>query len=64
MNIIDGKDIIELHNYLSMVWDRYGCADKDQVTEIIIDELKHADKYKYEQHLKIYIKRRCQNELR
>lgn len=52
----------EFHNYLSMVWYGYGCADKDKVTEIIQEELNHADDYKDEDHLKWAVKRRCQAE--
>lgn len=52
----------EFHNYLSMVWYGYSCADKDQVTKIIKEELAHASDYKDENHLKWAIKRRCQAE--
>jgi len=52
----------EFHRYLSMVWYGYGCADKDKVTQIIQEELKHADEYKDLDHLKWAVKRRCQAE--
>lgn len=54
--------VSEFHNYLSMVWYGYGCADKDQITQIIKDELEHASEYKDEAHLKRAVKRRCQSE--
>ena len=52
----------EFHNYLSMVWYGYGCADKDKVTLIINEELERADEYKDLDHLKLAVKRRCQAE--
>lgn len=52
----------EFHNYLSMVWYGYGCADKDKITRIIQEELNHAEDYKDEDHLKWAVKRRCQAE--
>lgn len=54
--------VAELHHYLSMVWYGYGCADKEQVTSIIEDELAHATDYIDEDHLKWAVKRRCQSE--
>lgn len=54
--------VAEFHHYLSMVWYGYGCADKEQVTSIIEDELAHAAEYVDEDHLKWAVKRRCQSE--
>lgn len=52
----------EFHNYLSMMWYQYGCADKDQITKIIEEELSRADDYKDGDHLKRAVLRRCQSE--
>lgn len=55
-------DVEKFHRYLSMVWYGYSCADKDKITQIIEEELAHADDYKDEDHLKLAVKRRCQAE--
>ena len=51
----------EMHKYLSMMWYGYGCCDKDQLTEIIVDELKKPHSIGRDK-LKLHIKRRCQAE--
>ena len=52
----------EFHNYLSMVWYGYSCADKDKITEIFLEEINHLDDYKDERDFKLAVKRRCQAE--
>lgn len=52
----------QFHNYLSMVWYGYSCADKDKVTQIIQEELDHVDDYRDERQFKLAVKRRCQAE--
>lgn len=52
----------EMHKYLSMSWYGYNCCDKDQLTEIIEDELEKPHDGISKEKLKLYIKRRCQAE--
>ena len=52
----------EFHNYLSMVWYGYSCADKDQITRIILEEYERFGEYRDERQFKLAVKRRCQAE--
>lgn len=58
----DVLTVEEMHKYLSMMWYGYGCCDKDELTEIIEDELKKPHKNMGRDKLKIHIMRRCQAE--
>ena len=51
----------EMHRYLSLSWYGYSCCDKEQLTEIIQDELAKPHNMSRDK-LKLHIKRRCQAE--
>ncbi|MBE6505620.1 MAG: hypothetical protein IJI42_09300 [Methanobrevibacter sp.] len=51
----------DMHRYLSLSWYGYSCCDKEQLTEIIQDELNKPYNMSRDK-LKLHIKRRCQAE--
>ena len=52
----------EMHHYLRGMWFGYSCADKEEVTRIIEDELSKPHQNMGRNKLKLHIKRRCQAE--
>ena len=58
----DELTVEDMHRYLNLSWYGYGCCDKEQLTEIIKEELKKPHDNMSRKKLKLHIKRRCQVE--